>query len=688
MHRFDRWPFALTRTSLEGSGRRNLGRRAHAALPVVATVLLLAACTAPRSLPTPSGPDGVGSVSRPVALAPGGAWLWVVNPDANTVTPVNVSELRAGEPRATGSEPRAVAVAPSGTVVVMNRADGSLSLLEAADRTDIAVGAELGGLALSPTGRFAFVSVASAGELAVVDTAARSVAARAHVGALPWTVAVTDDGDDDDLDEVIIVAHRQARPRAGPAPLSDRGSSVARERSADDGMEAWLSLWRLERDGPTGLGLMPTAVPERVVEPYDFGFPNQLAGLALNGDQLFVTHLLNAPALPRTFDTTVSAALSSFSLRRGAVGGLRLHLNDPGFSPPVNNPSGVALSADGGRAYLALAGTDAVMGVRLDGQGAAELIGFWPTGRNPRGITLSPDGSRAFVMNNLSRDLSVLDLSDEGGRRELARVPLPGSSPEVHLGRVLFNSASDPRISERGWMSCASCHPDGGSDGTTWLTPDGPRQTMPLWAVSGTAPYHASATRDEVQDFEQDIETLMAGVGLAPGKHAPLLGAPNAGSSHDLDALAAYLLDGIRVPAAAPVAADQAALVHEGRALFGALGCAACHGGPSWTRSRLPDGHGAAGAEPPTQVASALVDVGTFREGLDVLGAAGFDVPTLLGLHATAPYLHDGSAATLEAVLANPDHVGAELARRDVDALAAYLRTIDAASAPWVPERP
>src|SRR5690606_1419493 len=191
--------------------------------------------------------------------------------------------------------------------------------------------------------------------------------------------------------------------------------------------------------------------------------------------------------------------------------------------------------------------------------------------------------------------VSVLDLSDRAARRVLTRVDVaPETLTADQLrGKVLFHNASSSRISQLDWIACATCHLGGGGDGTTWRTPDGPRQTMPLWELEGTAPFHASATRDEVQDFERDIEELMAGSGLAPGAVRAELGAPNGGLSDDLDALAAYVLGGIRVPTAPAVDFGQASV---GRTLFGELGCASCHGGPLWTSSPLPGPVGSLGS--------------------------------------------------------------------------------------------
>lgn len=633
-------------------------------LKLLCVLLLLGfwGCSAP---PLTRPPDGVASVSSPLALSPDGKTLWVVNPDADSVTPLDTHALTPGLPIVVGREPWAVAVTPSGLVVVMNRLDGSLTLLEGDRRTDVPIGPEPGGLALSPSGRTAYVSVSSADEVAVVNLAAGKVVDRLPVGRMPWAVAVTDDGDTDDHDETIIVSHRLARLRPG-----------ARE-ATNDGKEGWLTL--LTTDGTRR---------EVVIAPYDFGYPNALEGLAVLGDTVLVTHLLNKPELPRDFENTVSGALSAVSLAAGReLRGRRLHVNDKDFSTPVNFPRAVALSPEGDTAYLALAGSNAVMVIDLAEPAQAKLRGFLPTGSNPRGIVLDPAGNRAFVMNYLSRDVSVLDLTAGKVGSEIARITVVDETLEPTLlqGKRLFNNASDPRLSHLGWISCASCHLDGGVDGSTWLTPDGPRQTQPLWNLAGTEPLHASATRDEVQDFEHDIEGVMGGIGLAPAPAAPELGEPNGARSADLDALAAYVLRGIRVPK--PPQGDEGEIAR-GRTVFAEAGCATCHGGASWTISSLPGEVGTLAPNGEREVLAVLRDVGTFNSETDVLGKHGFDVPSLLGLHATAPYLHDGSKATLEALLADTEHVGSTLTLEQIASLSAFLNSIDAQTVPFDSDQP
>jgi hypothetical protein len=253
--------------------------------------------------------------------------------------------------------------------------------------------------------------------------------------------------------------------------------------------------------------------------------------------------------------------------------------------------------------------------------------------------------------------------------------------PAVLRGKILFNTAVDPRLARAGWISCASCHPDGGSDNVTWRFPDGPRQTPALWNAGQTLPWHWSAALDETQDVEETIQLIQLGLGLAPGTDPPQLGSPNAGRAADLDALAAFLERGIRVVSPPSPLGDDA----QGRSLFQTVGCVQCHGGPRWTSSAMPGPAGTLDADGNGMVDAVLQDVDTFNS-LDIRGASGFDPPSLLGVGLTAPYLHDGSMPSLEALLASghpdPQGSGNGLSIGEITTLSAFLGSIGPDTAP------
>lgn len=109
-----------------------------------------------------------------------------------------------------------------------------------------------------------------------------------------------------------------------------------------------------------------------------------------------------------------------------------------------DEPRGVALSADGRRAFVALAGEDAVAVVDpATGRVTARL----PVGDEPWHLALTPDGSRLVVGETLSRSVRVLEVS-EG--RTLYTVDLRG--PNVRQIAVSPDGAWAyvPNVAERG----------------------------------------------------------------------------------------------------------------------------------------------------------------------------------------------------------------------------------------------
>jgi mono/diheme cytochrome c family protein len=186
---------------------------------------------------------------------------------------------------------------------------------------------------------------------------------------------------------------------------------------------------------------------------------------------------------------------------------------------------------------------------------------------------------------------------------------------------------------------------------------------------------HWSGNFDEVQDFENQIRQLAGGTGLMSdadfnaGTRNQPLGERKAGISPDLDALAAYVtsLNRFDVSPIRPTPTVLSAAGAQGRALFGQFGCNRCHGGEGYTGSG----------------ADLLASIGTLKPASgsrNYAPLAGVDIPTLRDVWATAPYLHDGSAATLQTAIRA--HQGISLGDPQADALAAYLREIGSDEAP------
>lgn len=135
-----------------------------------------------------------------------------------------------------------------------------------------------------------------------------------------------------------------------------------------------------------------------------------------------------------------------------------------------------------------------------------------------------------------------------------------------------------------------------------------------------------------------------------------------------------------------------------GRAIFTAANCQGCHGGPNWTRSRItftpPPGAGVTITN--GQLTAFLNQVGTFDPaafnevrgvGTTIVaanGSLGFNIPSLLSVFASAPYLHSGGAQTLDEVMQNVTHRSAGTGGVDTLSSAAdraklvkFLKSID-----------
>jgi YVTN family beta-propeller protein len=323
---------------------------------------------------------------------------------------------------------------------------------------------------------------------------------------------------------------------------------------------------------------------------------------------------------------------------------------------PVNMPFSLVLSPDERTLYVANAGSDDVSVIDLNtNRGLAHIA----VGSNPRGIAVSPDGSNVYVNNVLEGNLSVID-TDTLTVTNLVTVTNIPLSPTLLEGKKIFNSAASPSLTTDHWISCATCHFDGMMDGRTWMGfPDGPRNTPALFGVRQTLPMHWSGDLDELQDVEVTIRDIQFGTGLITGFPHDTLGKPHAGLSHELDALAAYL--GTIEVLGSPFR-DNRAEINIGRSVFENLECQSCHIPPLYTDHKLHE-------------------VGTGDPNLERNShgrGTSFDTPSLTGLWLTAPYFHDGTAATLEQVLQTETvhNVLDNIQAKELTALIAFMRSL------------
>jgi YVTN family beta-propeller protein len=318
-------------------------------------------------------------------------------------------------------------------------------------------------------------------------------------------------------------------------------------------------------------------------------------------------------------------------------------------------PFDAAFSPDGRQLYVVLSGNDAVLVVDA---ATYTVLARISVGANPRGIVIK-DG-RAYVLNTLDGTLSVIDTTTYRVRDTLRLTEIP-LEPQLLLGKVLFHRATAPTMSD-GSISCATCHFDGGADARTWINfRSGPRNTPALGGAAALPPFHWAGDMAELQDsIEDTIRHVMFGDGLIQGEFDSTIDYIDAGRSADLDALVAYI-ESLK-PWPSPSREADGSLsesAQRGMALFmsGSPNCS-CHAPPLYTDLQQ---HNLAGA----------------AFSLEVFEA--FDTPTLRGLWATAPYMHDGVVQTLEELLTRTDpahSVAGNLTPQQLADLIAFLLSL------------
>ena len=595
--------------------------------------------------------------------------LWNVNPDNNSVTAMNISGVQHRVP--VGESPWALASTADGARLwVSNKDSASLSVINTATAAviathDLPVGSQPHGVVISPDGQFVYVALEATGELLKLRGSDGAIMARRAVGARPRHLSINADGQQ-------LLVSRFITP---PLPGEDGGSpSIGVEGAWNGGEVMFVNTADLAitntvelrhsdrgRSENTGPGL-PNYLGAAVISPSGGSAwvpskQDNVLGGSLRGDAM-------------TFDQTVRAVTSSINLESNEEDFERRidHDNASVASYAAFDPKGLFL-------FTSLEGNRQV--AVSDVNSGAELMRI-EVGMAPHGLLVSEDSRTLYVHNFTERSISEIDISRITEQGELTASLLDthtlieddALSAEILRGKQLFYDAADDRLAAMDYTSCASCHNDADHDGRVWdftQLGEGVRNTTSLRGKGNPEHglFHWTANFNEVQDFEGQIRSFAAGLGLMSNSDFAATEDPLAlnktGLSADLDALAAYVMSLRDVPTNpnGEVDADTGAI--RGKALF-ASNCSSCHSGEFMTDSASGELH----------------DVGTATtaSGKRIGGTlSGFDTPSLLALWETAPYLHNGSAQTIaQAIQAH----GLALNTAQVADLASYLLRIPA----------
>ena len=603
--------------------------------------------------------------SSSITIDSTGRRVWVANPDSDTVTALHADTLALQTEINVGKRPVSVAIDASNQLWVACRDDDTVWVLNATTGATVKVltlpwGAAPVSVVLTPDRATGYLALQGAGQIQKFTSQNSTLGAVLALGTTPRALAVTADG------KKLLVSQFISTGNAGTVRTVDLATFA-------NAGTLQLPLEVSTPDGSLGGRGLPNYLSGIAADP-----ANGIAWVVGKKDNILRGALRDGN--PLTFETTVRAIVSRLDLNQGQEQlSRRLDLDN------MSQPSAITLSDTGALAFVTLQGNNRIIVLNQLGQEIARN----DTGLAPGGVAIDPVTKRVFTQDLMSRMVSVFDgapvmnqaLNQLPRLAQVNTVATEKMSAAVLKGKQIFYNAADTRMSLDAYIACASCHVDGDHDGQVWDFTDrgeGLRNTQSLRGQGGqaTVPLHWSGNFDEVQDFENDIRQFFGGTGFMAngdfntGTRNQPLGLPKAGVNADLDALAAYV-NSLSTPGRSPKRQPNGTLTANataGLALFTSRGCQSCHSGPMMTDGQRHN-------------------VGTLKPSSgNRLGGPldGIDTPTLRGLWATAPYLHDGSAATLRDVLTTANPAGSHsnlssLTSVQIDQLVEYLNQVEAA---------
>ncbi len=589
-----------------------------------------------------------------VLLSPDGARIYVLCQQSEQVRVLDATSYAVIKNVTVGRVPRGISLSPDGArLFVTNSGDDTLSVIDTRALTVTAtwpVGAEPSSVIEDRAGKHLFVANRISNDVAVLNAQTGAEEKRLVAGRGASYMALSPDG------SRIYVTHVYPNPLRVRSDRDNRTPPESEITVIDTARAVVVD--RIPLHGIAGVFHVALSADGRlgVVAEYH---PKNMIPLA---------HLEHGGAFAYTL------------MLFGADVGKPIEMPLDELERYASRPFGVAIAPDKSRIYVTIGGSEMVTVIdvaRLQSfiharprpqSGSFEqdlaasanyVVARISVGHDPRGLMLSKDGRKLFVANRLEDTVSVIDTHSN---RVAAAIKLDGPkkiSPLRHGEQTFYTS----RYSFQGQIGCASCHIDSTFDALTWnLEPDGfGRNTVANKLIEGlkdTAPYKWTGTNPNLPTE------------CGPRTEKYFWRAEN----YD-DLTLADLVIYIRSLRPRPnrwrlAAGEQTPAQERGQAIFERATdkfgkpiaesnrCSYCHSGPNGSNLKNFD----VGTRRPNDNASLLKST------------------PLTNVALTAPYLHDGSAATLEEIwtVYNPDDKHGrtnDLTKDELNDLVEYLRT-------------
>lgn len=580
-------------------------------------------------------------------------------------------------------------------------------------------------MALSPDGRLLYVVCESSDEVRVVNLQTGQVAARVPVGHVPRAIASSANGRmlyiTNSWSDNVSVVDANALKVVQTLPAGFEPTGIVVDRSG----ETLYVANRLSNDISV-IDLQSGQETRRLLA----GRGASYLALSPDGKFIYCTHIYPNPGAFRTqpqseitiIDTTeqrvierkplhnvagafhiaispdgklgVAAQLRPKNLiplahvEHGWVFGDSLAIFGTDVGEPVQIPIdeldryyalpwGVAITPDKSKVFLTTAGSESVTAIDVaqmlktvksrrkpfvnDLSASAEyVIDRIPVGHNPRGVLLSSDGIQLYVANRLDDNITVIDTKSD---RVVSNIDLGGPKDinAIRRGERLFFTAD---FAFQRQFGCSNCHIDATIDGLQWdLEPDGFGKDIvdnrSLENLAGTEPFKWNGGNPDMptecgprtekfffrsQSFTSqqltDLVTFVYSLPYRPNRYR----LPNGE---------------LTPPQERGKAIFERTTSKNGTPIPESNQCSYCHSGPKFTNQKQVN-----------------VGSGKLTDRSPII-----DVPQLPNVAYSAPYLHDGSARSLEEIwtVFNPKDthgVSNDLTKDELNDLIEYLKTL------------
>jgi DNA-binding beta-propeller fold protein YncE len=316
-----------------------------------------------------------------------GGRVFTVNPDNDTVAAIDEHSLTKAWEAVVGDNPRTLAEAPNSDIWVVNQDEATVSMLSASTgrllgSIQLPFASRPYGIAFSPDGRAAYVTLQGTGRLLQLDPTGRIVG-NIDMGPKPRGIAISGDArrilvtsfmslvNQGEVREVDATTFRVVRVFGLAFDLGPDTEASGR------GVPNYLSAIRMSPDGRRAL------IPSKK--------DNAAHGQFRDG-QAF------------TFESLVRTIVSQLDLVNNTEDlSTRIDLNDRDMAQSV------IFSPVGDIFFMATQGTNKV---EIYDAYTSRLLGAMNTGLAPQGMVFNRNASKLYVQNFMSRTVSVFDTTE------------------------------------------------------------------------------------------------------------------------------------------------------------------------------------------------------------------------------------------------------------------------------------